>query len=93
MSSNGQGQCSPHANSISYELEGLKEEIVHEAPALAVTTRAMRGNAPLEVEKEEEAENPLGEIPYFLDFENVARKARKTTNALVGLAKMIEKKT
>ena len=74
--------CPPHANSISYELEDLKEEVVHKALALAVTTRAMRGNAPLEVEEEEKEENPLGEIPYFLDLENVTREARKATKAL-----------
>ena len=83
MSTNGQGPCPPHANSISYELKGLKEEVVHEALALAVTTRAMRGNAPLEVEEEEEEEeNPLGEIPYFSELENVTREARKATKAL-----------
>ena len=70
MSANGQGPCLPHANSISYELKSLKEEIMHKAPALAVITRAMRGNAPLEVEEEEEEEeNPSGGIPYFLDLE------------------------
>ena len=53
MSTNGQGPCPPHANSITYELKGLKKEFVDEAPVLAVTTRAMRGNAPLEVEEEE----------------------------------------
>ena len=79
---NGQGPCPPHANSILYEFKGLKEEVVHKAPALAVITRAMRGNAPLEVEEEEEEENPLREIPYFSDLENVTREARKATKAL-----------
>ena len=78
----GQGQCPPHANSISYELRSLEGEVVHEAPALAVTTRAMRGNVPIEVEEEEDEENPLGEVPYFSDLENVAREARKTTKVL-----------
>ena len=39
---------------------------MHEAPAIAVTTRVMRGNMPLEIEMEEEEKNPLGDVPYFL---------------------------
>ena len=81
MSTNDQGPCVLHANSISYELKSLKEKIVHKAPALAVTTRAMRGNAPLEV-KEEEEEEEMGEIPYLSDLENITREARKATKAL-----------
>ena len=55
---------------------------MHETPTLAVTTRAMRGTMPIEVEAEEKEENPLGDVPYFFDLENVAREARKATNAL-----------
>ena len=65
-----------------YELKSLKEKIVHKAPALAVTTRAMRGNAPLEVKEEEEEEEEMGKIPYFSDLENITREARKATKAL-----------
>ena len=82
MSNNGQGPCLPHINSISYELKGLKEDVVHKAPALAVTTRTMRDNAPLEIKEEEEEKNPLWETPYFLDLDNVTREARKATKAL-----------
>ena len=32
-----------------YKLRSLDDEVSHEAPALAVTTRAMRGKTPLEV--------------------------------------------
>ena len=42
----GQCQWPLHANSITYELKSLEGEVVHEAPALAVTTKAMRGNMP-----------------------------------------------
>ena len=77
-----QGQCPSHANFISYELRSLKEEVVHEAPALAIITRAMRGNMPIEMEVEEDEENPLVDVPYFSDLENVAREARKATKAL-----------
>ena len=52
----GQGQWPPHANSITYELRSLEGEVVHEAPALAIITRAMRGNMPIEVEVEEEVQ-------------------------------------
>ena len=38
-------QWSPHANAITYELRGVYEGTIHEEPALAVTTRAMRGSA------------------------------------------------
>ena len=62
----GQGQWLLHANSITYELRSLEGKVVHKAPPLAVTTRAMRGNMPVEVEAEEEEENPLGDVPYFL---------------------------
>ena len=78
----GQGQRPPHANSITYELRSLEKEVVHEAPTLAVTTRVMRDNMPIEVEVEEEEENSLGDVLYFFDLENVAREARKTTKAL-----------
>ena len=39
----------PHTNAITYELRSLEGEVIHEAPALAVTTRARRGDALLEV--------------------------------------------
>lgn len=81
-SADGQGQCPPHANSISHELRSLEGEIVHEASALAVTTRAMRGNVPIEVEAEEDEENSLGDIPYFSELDNVVREASKVTKAL-----------
>ena len=61
----GQGRCPPHVNSISYELRNLEGEVVHKAPALAVITRAMRINMPIEVQVEEDEENSLGDVPYF----------------------------
>ena len=39
-----QGQWPPYINAITYELRSLDDEVTHEAPALVVTTRAMRGN-------------------------------------------------
>ena len=82
VSTNGQGLYPSHANSISYALKGLKDKFMHEDPALAVTIRAMRGNAPLEVEGEEKKKNSLKEIHFYSDLENVPRKTRKTTKAL-----------
>ena len=79
---NGQGRWPPQANSITYELRSLEREVVHEAPALAMTTRIMRSNMSVEVDAEEEEIFFWGDVPYFLDLENVAREARKATKAL-----------
>ena len=62
----GQGQWPSQVNLITYELKSLDGEVVHEALALAVTTRAMRDNMPVEIEVEGQEENPLGDLPYFL---------------------------
>ena len=47
-----QNQWPPNANVITYELRRLDDGPTCEAPALAVTTRAMRGN--LQAEKDME---------------------------------------
>ena len=44
-----QSQWPPHTNAITYELRSLDGAVTHEAPALAVTTRAMREKTPLEI--------------------------------------------
>ena len=44
-----QSQWPPHTNTITYELRSINDEVVHEALALVVTTRAMRENTPLEI--------------------------------------------
>ena len=44
-----QGQWLLYTNATTYELKSLNDEVIHEAPALAVSTRAMRGKTPLEV--------------------------------------------
>ena len=61
----GQGHWPPQVNSIMYELRSLDGEVVHKAPTLAVTIKAMRGNMLVEIEVEEQEENPLGDVPYF----------------------------
>ena len=55
------GQWSPHTNTIIFELKSLGNEVIHEAPALAVTTRAMRRKTPLEVGEEGQEEYCLDE--------------------------------
>ena len=52
------GQWPPHTNAIICELKSLEDEGIHEAPALAVTTRARRGKTPLEVGVEGQCRNP-----------------------------------
>ena len=41
----------------------------------------MSGNMPLDNEMDEHEENPLGDVPYFLDLKKVAKEARKATKA------------
>ena len=47
-------QWPPHTNAITYDLRSLNDGVIHEAPALAVTTRAMRGN--IQAEKDVEGQ-------------------------------------
>ena len=43
------GKWPPHTNVITYVLRSLDDEVIYKAPALAVTTRAMREKTPVEV--------------------------------------------
>ena len=74
-----QGQWPPHTNVITYELRSLDDEVLHEAPALAVTTRAMRGKTPLEVGVEGQEEGSSEEGPNLSELDRVARVARRAT--------------
>ena len=76
-----QNQWSPHANAITYELKGVYEGTTHEAPALAVTTRAMRVNtlAVNELEGQNEYSSVVVEPPHFPDLKKVANAARQAT--------------
>ena len=77
-----QGQWSPYTNAITYELKDLENEVIHEAPALAVTIRARRGNAPLKVgigDQEEYCSDEGFNIPKL---DKVARVARRVTKEL-----------
>ena len=49
-----QNQWPPNANMITYELRRLDDGTTCETPALAITTRAMRGN--LQAEKDVEGQ-------------------------------------
>ena len=77
-----EGQWLPHTNAITYELKSLGDEVIHEAPALAVTTRARRGKAPLEVGVEGQEEYSSDEAPNFSELDRVARIARRAIRKL-----------
>ena len=47
-----------------------------------MTTRAMRGNMPIEDDVDEQEEDPLGEVPHFPKLDRVARQAKNATKAL-----------
>ena len=77
-----QGQWPPHTNVITYELKSLGDKVTHEAPALAVTTRARRRKAPLEVGVEGQEEYSSDEAPNLSELDRVARVARSATREL-----------
>ena len=85
MLAEGHNPWPPQVNSITYELRSLDGEVVHEAPALAVTTRAMRGNAPIENELDGQGDYSSDDVerPQFQELEKVASAARQATKALV----------
>lgn len=64
-----QNRWPPHANAINYELRSVDDGATHEAPALAVTTRAMRGNIQVEKDVEGQEEYSSDEGPHLSDFE------------------------
>ena len=77
-----QGQWPLHTNIITYDLKNLGEEVTNEVSALAVTTRARRGKAPLEVGVEGQEEYSLDEAPNLSELDRVARVARRATKEL-----------
>ena len=72
----------PTANVITYELRDVEGRASQEAPALAVTNKAMRGNLQAEGKMEGQEEFSLDEAPHHSELEKVARIAKKTTKAL-----------
>lgn len=77
-----QNQWPPNANAITYELRSLDDGATHEAPALAITTRAMRGNIQAEKDVEGQEEYFSDEAPRLTDLERVIRTTRRTTKVL-----------
>ena len=77
-----QGQWPPHTNAIIYKLKGLRDEVIHNAPALAVTTRARRIKASLEIGIEGQKEYSSDEAPNLSKYDRVARVARRATREL-----------
>ena len=68
-----QSQWPPHTNTITYELRSLDGEVIHEAPAMAVTTRAMREKTSLEVGIEGQEEYSSDEGLNISELDKVAR--------------------
>ena len=77
-----QSQWPPHTNAITYELRSLKGEVIHEAPALAVTTRARKGKALMGLEVEGQEEYSSDEGLNILELDKVARVARNVTKEI-----------
>ena len=77
-----QGQWPSQTNAITYELKSLGDEVTHQAPALAVSTSAMRRKTPLEVGIEGQEEYSSDEGPNLSEFDKVARVARRATMEL-----------
>ena len=77
-----QNQWPPNANVITYELKSLDDGTTREAPALAVTTRAKRGNFQVEKDVKGQEEYSSDEAPHLSDLDRVARTARRATKAL-----------
>ena len=63
-------------------MKNLGDEVTHEAPALAVTTRARTWKAPLDVGVEGQEEYSSNEAPNLFKLDRVARIARKATREL-----------
>ena len=77
-----QDQWPPHTNAITYELKILGDGVTNEAPALAVTTRARKWKAPLEVDVEGQEEYSSDEAPNLSELDRVARVARRAIREL-----------
>ena len=63
-------------------MKSLGDEVIHEAPALAVTTRARRGKDPLEVGVEGQKEYSSDKAPNLSELDRVDRVARSATRKL-----------
>ena len=77
-------QLSPNANTITYQLREVYDGTIGEEPMMAVTTRAMRGSAPIE-DVLDGHENYLSDDvarPQIQELEKVASTARQATRAV-----------
>jgi hypothetical protein len=77
-----QVQWPPHTNAITYEVRSLDDGVIHEAPTLVVTTRAMRGNAQANKDVKGQEEYSSDEGPNLSDFDRVTRVVKKATREL-----------
>lgn len=76
-----ENQWPPDANVITHKLRGV-ERASQEAPALALITKAMRGNLQAEREMKGQKEYSSDEALHLFELERVARTARRTAKAL-----------
>jgi hypothetical protein len=70
----------PNANVITCELRESKVVVGSIIPAVAVMTRAMRGNQQVELEPDVHEECSLEELPRLSDLEEVVRVAGRASN-------------
>ena len=85
VSRESQGQqWSPNTNTITYHLRELYDGAAIEELAMAVTTRAMRGSAPIEDAVDEHANYSSDDVerPQFDELGKVASTARQATRAV-----------
>ena len=77
-------QWSPNVNAITYQLKELYDGAFGEEPAMAVTTRAMRGTAPIEDAVDEQADYSSDDVerPQFDELGKVASTARQAIRAV-----------
>ena len=80
MPTKGLNQWPPNVNAITYELREVYKGTTHEAPAIAITTKAMRSNVQVDAHKEYSLDDmePL----HLPNLEKVASATRKITKAL-----------
>ena len=77
-------QWSPSVNAITYQLREVNGGASGEKPEMAVTTRAMRGSAPIEDELDGQDNYSSDDVeqPQFQELEKVASAARQATRAI-----------
>ena len=81
-------QWLPNVNAITYQLKELYDGTLGEEPAMAVTTRAMRGSAPIEDKLDEPANYSSDDVEQ-LQFQELEKVASATSRPLGQLKEKI----